>query len=77
MFSPGDDLNGLLNGLKGGGGSGGYGGFGGGGFGGSGKARMTEEQMRGMARAMGQNSSSTPTAANSSGTSGPTAFSPL
>lgn len=51
MFNPGagGDLSGLLGGL--GGGGGGMGGFGGG----SGKARMTEEQMRGMARAMASN----------------------
>lgn len=48
MFGPGDDLSGLLGG--GGGGRGGLPGFGGGG----GKSAMTEEQMRGMARAMGQ-----------------------
>merc|ERR1712151_1459410 len=47
MFNPGaggfgaGDLSGLLGGLGGGGG-------------GSGKSRMTEEQMRGMARAMAQ-----------------------
>jgi len=54
MFNPGagGDLSGLLSSLGGGGG----GSFGGG----SGKSRMTEEQMRGMARAMGQ--APTPTA---------------
>jgi len=57
MFNPGSggDMSGFLNGLKGGGGGfpgmGGMGGFGGGG----GKAAMTEEQMRGMSRAMAQN----------------------
>lgn len=51
MFSPGSDLSGLLGGLNGGGG-GGFPGMGG--MGGGGKARMTEEQMRGMARAMSQ-----------------------
>merc|ERR1711972_908444 len=74
MFSPGDDLNGFLNGLKGGGG-----GFGGGsGFGG-GKSRMTEDQMRAMARAMAQN----PNAQNPNATTsedaqpaGPTTFAP-
>eukprot|EP00928_Gymnodinium_smaydae_P024349 TRINITY_DN19722_c0_g1_i1.p1 TRINITY_DN19722_c0_g1~~TRINITY_DN19722_c0_g1_i1.p1 ORF type:complete len:418 (+),score=109.73 TRINITY_DN19722_c0_g1_i1:52-1305(+) len=49
MFN-GSDLSGLLGGL-GGGGGGGYNAFGGGG---GGKSRMTEEQMRGMARAMSQ-----------------------
>lgn len=50
MFGPGGgDINGLLAGLAGGGGFGGAGGYGGGGYA---KARMTEEQMRGMARAM-------------------------
>merc|ERR1712194_664092 len=59
MFSPdgaggfgGGDLSGLLSGLGGGGGGGG-GVFGGGG--GNGKARMTEDQMRSMARAMKEN----------------------
>jgi len=54
MFSPGGmgggaDLSSLLSGLQGGGGMGGMGGLGD-----SGKSRMTEEQMRGMARAMAQ-----------------------
>jgi len=59
MFSPGGmgggaDLSSLLAGLQGGGGMGGMGG-GMGGFGDTGKSRMTEDQMRGMARAMAQN----------------------
>jgi len=62
MFSPGGmgggvDLNSLLSGLGGGGGMGGMGGFGN-----SGKSRMTEDQMRGMARAM----ASTPKGADAS-----------
>jgi len=76
MFNPGGDLNGLLNGL--GGGGAGFGGFGGGG-----KARMTEDQMRAMARAMGQASPAPTTSAATAAaatphdaSSGPAAFAP-
>jgi tetratricopeptide (TPR) repeat protein len=78
MFNPGDDFSGLLNGLKGGGG--GFPGMGG--FGGSGKARMTEEQMRGMAKAMSQASPSstgagyTSAPAETAKPEGPSSFAP-
>jgi len=74
MFN-GSDLSGLLGGLGGKGGGGYGGGFGGG----SGMSAMTEEQMRGMARAMASNPSaqSTPAAnADAGSSSGPTAFAP-
>jgi len=78
MFNPGDDFSGLLNSLKGGGG--GFPGMGV--FGGSGKARMTEEQMRGMARAMSQASPSstgagyTSAPAETAKPEGPSSFAP-
>lgn len=82
----GGDISQLLAGL-GGGGGGGYGGMGGmGGLGGSGKSRMTEEQMRGTARAMAQAppASSAPSATAASpeakpvspASTGPTSFTP-
>jgi len=66
MFTPGagGDLSGLMAGLNGGGGGGGFGGMPGmGGFGGNGKSRMTEDQMRGMAKAMAAAPNAVPGAA--------------
>lgn len=80
MFQPGGgagkdgDWSSFLSGING---SGGFEGFGGSGGFGSGKARMTEEQMRAMARACkSEKGAPAPDRATSAGPPGPNSFAP-